>query len=322
MSGIEALEEVKTFGMDGTRTRDLIVIRNDEDENGDSSFTFGEVPIHQPIPNDLQQVVLDELENQIGLYQDGKREILEYSLANVNRETEPIQYLSRDDFPMFDSIEPLVEDNSFPDSSFQTPRPSFQAIRIKDRHGRKLVALKKYTNRQVIKPGRKFLMFLSGEEYTKLEQDELVALPNRIDAVYFDTQIFVFNQKPFEDIFDWDEELQETVDSVCTRIESSDVLVHNMDTFKDHVLNDRTKMRKLYEVSEDGITDDLDMDVAEDMIDEFNLDLDIEENEEGEKGITVPNGHKVWDLIRLFNNDHLVSPVDAAKFQVYGKDRR
>jgi len=165
-------------------------------------------------------------------------------------------------------------------------------------------------------------MFLSGEEYTKLEQDELVALPNRIDAVYFDTQIFVFNQKPFEDIFDWDEELQETVDSVCTRIESSDVLVHNMDTFKDHVLNDRTKMRKLYEVSEDGITDDLDMDVAEDMIDEFNLDLDIEENEEGEKGITVPNGHKVWDLIRLFNNDHLVSPVDAAKFQVYGKDRR
>lgn len=150
----------------------------------------------------------------------------------------------------------------------------------------------------------------------------MVALPNKLDAVYFDDVFFIFKQKNFEDTFDWVEELEEQTNEVFDTIRSSDVLIHNLGELTTRVDNDRRKMRKLYEVSYNGIVDDLDMPTAKHIIDEFDLDLDITENNSGEEGIEIPDGHKVWDAIRLFNNDHLVSPVDESRFQVYGKDKR
>lgn len=165
-------------------------------------------------------------------------------------------------------------------------------------------------------------MMLQGQEYTSVNEGELVSLPQKIDAVYFDGEFFIFKQRSFEDTFDWVDELEDTVVETFKTIEDSDVLIHDMSEFRERVLNHRSKMRKVYEVSESGITSDLDMNQAKAIIDKFKLDLDIKENGNGEEGISIPDGHRVWDAIRLFNNDHLVSPVDSSRFQVYGKEQR
>lgn len=326
MAGVNDLEKARTFAMGHGRTSELIVARKketDEDSEGTGQeFGFGEVPIIHPIPNELNQVVVDRLERRINQYQNGKKDIVEYSLTNLNRDDAPIQQLEGDDFPMLDSIDELLTVNNFPDTSYEKPRPDFQVIRIRDSGGRTLLAFRLYTNYQLIREDKKSLMFLRDQEYTKVEQDEMVALPNKLDALYFDGVFTVFKQKNFEDIFDWVDELEEQTDDVLATIETSEVLVHDMEELRTRVGSDRRKMRKMYEVTQNGIVDDLDMSTAEDIIDEFGLDLDIVENGDGEEGIAIPNGNKVWDVIRLFNNDHLVSPVDASRFQVYGKDKR
>jgi hypothetical protein len=64
------------------------------------------------------------------------------------------------------------------------------------------------------------------------------------------------------------------------------------------------------------------MEQARGIIEEFDLDLEVTENGSGEEGIALPDGRRVWQLIGLFNNDHLVSPIDDARFRVFGKEKR
>lgn len=322
MPDIRTLEDARTFAMGHRRSCELIVARKKDKDEQYNVYEFGEVPVIHPIPNELKQVVIDRLERQIEQYQQGKRDIEAYSLTNLNRDDTPIQTLDRGGFPMFGAIEDLLHVRTFPDSSYERPRPDFQVIRIKDSRDRTLLAFRRYTNYQLIREEKKSLIFLQDQEYTKVEQDEMVALPNKLDAIYYDEQFAVFEQKNFEDMFDWVEELEEQTHNVLVTIEESDVLVHDMDELQRRVGNDRRKMRKLYEVTQNGIVDDLDMPTAKGIIEEFDLQLDIETNSNGEEGIVIPDGHKVWDVIRLFNNDHLVSPVDDSRFQVYGKDKR
>ncbi|QLG47843.1 Kiwa anti-phage protein KwaB-like domain-containing protein [Natrinema halophilum] len=321
MTDITDLEDARTFAMGHGLTRDIIVAREQDSDDG-LEFKFGEVPINQTIANDVQDLVKRHLKHRIKEYQDGKKELEEYCLSNINRDPAPVQYCDRDDFPMYDSMESLVTQKVFPESSYEEPRPDFQAIRLKNGDEKKLIAFRKYTNRQVIKMTRKGWMMLQGQEYNKIDEGELVSLPQKIDAIYFDGQFFIFKQRSFEDTFDWVEELETTAVETFRTIKDSDVLIHNMGEFRDRVYSHRTKMRKLYEVSQSGITSELDMDQAKALIDEFDLELEIKENGNGEEGIMIPDGHRVWDVIRLFNNDHLVSPVDSSRFQVYGKEQR
>ncbi|MFC7046546.1 Kiwa anti-phage protein KwaB-like domain-containing protein [Halobacteriaceae archaeon GCM10025711] len=301
-------------------TRELLVARKQDTDP--SSFEFGEVPIHRPIGNDIHDLVKNRLEEQISEVQDAKKTIEEYKLSNIHRDPTPVQYCPRDDFPMFDKVEELLTGSEFSDSSYEEPRPDFQVIRLSNRRGKHLLAFRMYTNHQIIKMNRRALMVLKGKEYNKVGSGELVKLPKKIDAIYFDGIFFVFRQRNFEDSFDWVEELEEKANETFDTIEDSDVLIHNMGEFRERVFNHRTKMRKLYEVSENGITSDLDLDTAKDIIDKFGLNLTVKKNGAGEEGIELPDGNAVWDVIRLFNNDHLVSPVDASRFQVFGKEKR
>lgn len=130
MTDITDLEDARTFAMDRGLTRDIIVARN-KDSTTDFEFEFGEVPIHRTVANDVQNLVKSRLKYRIEEYQEGKKELEEYCLSNFNRDPPPIQYCDRGDFPMYDSIEPLVTQREFPESSYQEPRPDFQAIRLK-----------------------------------------------------------------------------------------------------------------------------------------------------------------------------------------------
>lgn len=319
MTDIEELADARTFAMGHGRTRDLIVARTKDSEEA-NDFEFGEIPAHREVLDEVQQLIVNAIGDRIEEYQKGKSDFKKYSIENINKDPMPIQHLSQGEFPFFDAIEPLIENRGFDESSYESPRPEFQAIRVKS-GDEMLIGFRHYTNRQVVGPDKKVILFLQENEYSKVK-DELITLPAKLDAIYYGETFYVFKQKAFEDIFEWTDELEERADQVFETIEKSDVLVHNMRGFKELVYNDTRKMRKLYEVSSNGITGKLDMEQAKGIIDEFNLDLDVTENASGEEGVELPDGRQVWQLIGLFNNDHLVSPVDEARFRVFGKEKR
>lgn len=318
---ISDFEKASDFAKEEDRTRDLLVARESGEE--ESGFDIGEVPLGEEIADKLQELVKNSIKDHIDDCKSGKKDFEEHDINNVDKDKTPVQYinLENNDFPFVETIQNLANNHNFPDTSYKDPRPDFQAIRIKNSDGKKLVALRNYTNHQLVGQKDRYLMWFKDNRYDKFE-DEVIKLPNKIDAIYYDNTIYIFKQRSFEDIFDYEEHLIQEVESVYEEIEESDVLIHNMDEFQQRANNDREKLRKLHEVSRNGITDELTMERAQMIIDEYDLNLELEENEDGEKGIRIPNGRLVWTAIRLFNNDHLESPVNQDQFQVYSKDKR
>ena len=319
MPDIEDLADARTFAMGHGRTRDLIVARTEGSEDA-NDFEFGEIPAHREVLDEVQQLIVDTIEDRIEDYQKGKRGFEKYSIENINKDPMPIQHLPHGEFPFFDTVESLTGNRGFDETSYESPRPEFQAMRVKSEDDM-LIGFRHYTNRQVVGPDKRVIFLLEDNEYSKIK-NEIITLPAKLDAIYYDGMFYVFKQRAFEDIFEWTDELEEQADKVFETIEESDVLVHGMQDFENLVYNDTRKMRKLYEVSSNGITGKLDMEEAKEIINEFNLDLEVTESGSGKEGIALPDGRRVWQLIGLFNNDHLVSPVDEARFRVFGKEKR
>lgn len=63
MTDISDLEDARTFGMGHGLTRDIVVAR-EQNSNDGLEFEFGEVPINQRIANDIQDLVKSRLSDQ------------------------------------------------------------------------------------------------------------------------------------------------------------------------------------------------------------------------------------------------------------------
>jgi hypothetical protein len=63
------------------------------------------------------------------------------------------------------------------------------------------------------------------------------------------------------------------------------------------------------------------MDTFDYIVDEFDLSIEIEERD-GKEGIVLEDKRNVWEVIHLYNDDHLSSPITEVGYQVEGKDAR
>lgn len=321
---LDELKDAKDFAESDERTRDIILGREvDEDNDDGKEFNFGEVPINQEIGDYIQETVVNRIKKRINKCENGESTFEGFDVSNINKDTNPVQYLQKEDFPFSDALEEAMEsENNIEDTDYEEgSKPEFQAIRIKDSDCKMLIAIRNYTNRQIVNKKNSFFMKKSGDTYNKFE-DEPVELPSKIDAIYYEGVFYIFKQQAFEDIFDYTDHLQDSAESVLDTIEDQGVPIHDMSDLREVAMRDSNKLRKLHEISESGIAEELDLETAKTIISEYELNLDIVENEDGEEGIRIPNGRHVWTAIRLFNNDHLESPVNDDRFQVYSKDRR
>jgi hypothetical protein len=162
---------------------------------------------------------------------------------------------------------------------------------------------------------------MSVERYDPFEQ-AVITIPERIDCLWYRDTIFVFRSKRFEDIFDYLEQYKRHANTVLTGIDESELNIHNMGEFVESIEGDRRALRKMDSVRKRGLYEDMEQDDVEDVVDEFDLGVEVETNDDGEWGITVPDLRQKWDVIRLLNDDHVVSYVTDLQYQVYGKDLR
>ncbi len=181
------------------------------------------------------------------------------------------------------------------------------------------LGFRKFTRRQIVGSSWKVKLTLSGEEYDKFE-DELFALPEHFDAFYYEGDVFVKNQRKFEDIFNFFAEYESRTDEVLEGLRESEIKIHNEQEFKEAISGDRSALRKMAVVKERGLYEDLTKEKVENEITKYDLDLQAQDKN-GEWGIILPSkGHKK-DLIRLLNDDNLYSESTETRYQARGKQR-
>ncbi|WP_433628410.1 Kiwa anti-phage protein KwaB-like domain-containing protein [Halomicrococcus sp. NG-SE-24] len=269
---------------------------------------------------------LDVLENQVkSVVKNENKELAEYDISNRKKEDALLEFVVADKIQNFDRFEGLLETGATGESKFNPGHPpAFQAYRVVQGDKVRFAALQKFTQRQV----------LSDDDGVKLAFEEdsgdydpftgtVVSFLSRIDCFYFEGTVYILNATKFEDIFDYLYEYKDDANDVLTSVKNSDINIADFDRFVDSVKNDRRALRKMREIKQVGIYNDMTREEVEQIVEDFGISIDVEEGEGNEDwSIAIPDMRKKWDIIRLLNDDHLYSDLSKDRYQVYGKDNR
>jgi len=126
--------------------------------------------------------------------------------------------------------------------------------------------------------------------------------------------MYIFDQSRFEKVFDYLAEYERCADDVLDRIEETDIPFHDFEMFKDAVYGNNRVLRLMYKVHERGVYEDMDLDDATYIRDNFDTDVKFEENGDGEMSIKMDDKRDVWAVLRFFNDDHLDSPLTNEQY--------
>jgi len=328
----EKLEEVLDFieGVDlDDDPYDLIIARevegDDDDEEGLTHYEFKRAKTLGDLPKELGNFAKERIENKKKALASGSKEGVEYAAANISDQSDYVQHVPADDIPRFEQYQDLLTTDDFRATDYITEdgdEPDFQVILIRDGTDDRALVFQDITQREILAEDDK-IRFWSNDDHYKEVDETIVEVPNRIDALYYDDHLFIFDQRRFEKVFDYMDEFNEVAEDTIETIVDSDVPIHTDDRFLDAVTSYPNATRIFYAVRERALWEheDVDMGTFDYIINEFDLSIDVEERD-GDEGIVLEDKRNVWEVIHLYNDDHLNSPITEIGYQVDGKDAR
>lgn len=305
----------------------LIVAREEEDDedNGSTEYVFKRAKTKDGLHHQLGEFAEERIGNKRDALEGDSKEATDYAASNITDQKELVQHVSSDDVPKFEQYENLVETDDFTATNYISEdgdEPEFQVIVLRDGTDERALVFQDITRREILgKDGN--IRFWEHDEYYEEVEETIIEVPNRVDAVYYDEEIFIFDQRRFEKIFDYMDEFHSAAEDTAETIMDSDVPVHTGDVFLEAVKSYPNASRMFYAVQERALWehDEVDMDMFDYIIDEYDLSVEIEERD-GERGLVLQDKRNVWEIIHLYNDDHLNSPITEVAYQVKNKDPR
>ena len=294
---------------------DLLLARLDEESDGEYDYNVERISLDQEIPEALESLVRDKVENKQSALENDSIRFSEYSLENRDRDQTFVQYESSANIPQFDNFERLLEGQRFSHTTYtEQPKPEFQAIRIRDEDNDEMaIAFLHYSRRQIMGRTSRARMKVGSEKHRKVNES-LISIPDRVDAIYYNDLVYIFNQSKFEKLFDYHAEYERCADDVIDAISETDIPFHDFEMFKDAVYKNNRVLRLMYKVHERGTYENLDANDATYIRDNFDTDVKFEENDNGKMAIKMDDKRNVWAVLRLFNDDHLNSPLTEEQY--------
>lgn len=294
---------------------DLLLARLDGESDKEYEYNFERISLGQEIPEELEELVREKVKNKHTALENDSIRFSDYSIENRDRDQTFIQYEPAENIPQFENFERLLEGQRFNHTTYtESPKPEFQAIRIRDSENDEMaIAFLHYSRRQIMGRTSWARMKVGSEKHRKVD-DSLISIPNRVDAVYYDGTMYLFDQSKFEKIFDYLAEYERRADDVVEVIEDADIPFHDFEMFKDAVYGNNRVLRLMYKIHEREVYEDMDAEDAEYIRDNFDADVKFEENDEGEMAIKMDDKRDVWGVLRFFNDDHLDSPLTDEQY--------
>mgnify|MGYP000297794912 CR=1 FL=1 len=306
----------------GQYYRDFLITRTKREQQ--EEYEFEKIDFHSNIHTEIginltEQIqrlwgdIGDEEDDEEDDENDLQREILPYSVDNYDMSPKPIQYIEVDSIPNSHRFRSLLNDLSINNvTDFSTySNIEYQAFRVKGSFQPKMVAFRLFTSRQIVGKNHRVKVALTGQnEYDKVE-DNPVALPDQFDAVYCDDLIFVINPGKFEKLFDYFEAYEEDANEIFDHIEESNINIAEFDKFKQTVKNSDSQLRTMRRIKQRGRYEDLNRRLVEEMVDKFEVEVVVGEDEDGEWQIQLDDFRKVGEILNLFDDHFVFSGMDV-----------
>lgn len=294
---------------------DLLLARLEKGSEEEYDYNFDRISLDQEIPQALERLVRDKAGNKKSALENDNIRFSDYGIENRDRDQTFVQYEPAENIPQFDNFERLLEGQRFSHTTYtESPKPEFQAIRVRDHENDEMaVAFLNYSRRQIMGRTSWARMKVGSEKHHKVD-DSLISIPDRVDAVYYSGMMFIFDQSQFEKIFDYLAEYERCADDVIETIDETDIPFHDFEMFRDAVYGNNRVLRLMYKVYERGVYEDMDSTDAAYIRKNFDSDVKFEENGDEEMAIKMDDKRDVWAVLRFFNDDHLDSPLTDEQY--------
>lgn len=324
---MDAFSEIPDFLSNGpdeiarnseNRYRDFIITEKHEDD-GNISFDFGEVDLNRDAYDQLQWLVRNKVKTRIKPLEEGREEFVKYGEEREDREY--VKYLTSEDLPLLDQVEELFNETDIESTTYHDDLdPSFQAIRIRNHEGKMVIGLQHYWKNQLLgNTGLFNLYYKEGGGHEPIDEP-IITIPDRLDAVYYDGVLFIFEDWRFEQMFDYHRVYEEISEEVIDSVRENEVEFQNMDMVEDAILSNPIMMRKLDDVKRTGYYQQIDTDDIEWVIDEYDREGIRIEGTGSDREVVLSNRRKVWELIHILNDDHVESRLTDTAYQTTGKE--
>jgi hypothetical protein len=220
-----------------------------------------------------------------------------------------VKYITSSKLPVLGDFEDIFTEEDLPSKRYESLNPDFQAIRIRGPDDL-VIGFQHYWGNQLL-GNTSLFNFLTKEGDFEPIDDPIISVPKRLDAVYHDEVLYIFDDWRFEQIFGYYRAYEEVSEEVMNTLEDSEIMFENMETVEKAILDNPNMMRKVSDVQRNGVYENLSMDDVEWVIGQHPEALEGVNvvDDDGERKIQVENRTEVWGLVHILNDDHVVSEL-------------
>lgn len=151
--------------------------------------------------------------------------------------------------------------------------------------------------------------------YSEVEE-QVFLFSEQVDCFVFKETVFVVNKNNYRKIFDLLERIQKEAGKAADALNKV-VPIINFDEFKSACRSQTTMADKVIEVSKRDYFSSLSVPKLKPIIDEFGLNVDLDED--GERLIFDPRPAGRWHILRLVDDDYLRSSLTDHRYEVNSK---
>lgn len=284
----------------------------------DKEYAFRRVNQSEKLAQKFREAIAEALETYRQNLEDDNIELRDFSAEAVKPEQE-IEYLN---ILPYDSIkqqiQPVEDYLDLPyfkhDERDFIKQMRFYVVRVQPKNGPPINFYRHYSPSQMLSQSPFFAMWLQQDFYQDLDQPTFL-FDRHIDCFSCEEHMFILQKHYFFQIFSIGE-LEKVARETLDKLEKKD-LVHNFQRFRKDCLNNKIKILKLKNISNQPYLDTLTINDLHKTIQRYNLPIQVDIV--GGKKRLLYNPKEPWAILHLLDDAYANSSMTKNSYYIKGK---
>lgn len=300
---LESLKQAREF-VEGNSTLEYLLVHKRRSGPEIQSLEF-----RKPVQNDFEDLTTSALTSLIDDVRDQRVTVRDLTALNTITDESVLQNAPVDRLPdteLFNALTDSLRD--YPSGKYdKDDPPDFQLIRISD--GRKaLIGVQNHRGLKTYDETNEGLpLFYDNSVYEKFGGSILI-VPEKLNAVYFDGEVFVKSPKSFEKMFEMRDEYEKQAEEVINSFQEAGIGFAEEKLTDEWLMGDIRVLRRLYEIYENGIPEYATPKKIRQLIEKYDVSVEYETSGD-ELLLDVEEYHDIWALLRVMNADYAEAEI-------------
>lgn len=310
----EVLEALDSFTTDADSTNVLMVAEKNGEADSDVPYEVQRLSMKSQLGDRFREIVRENLTSEVV-----EHRLIEYT-TNYKLDRQELFFVDLDEAEdlasTLDFIESVTDPEVFSRSNDFASRMSFYSIVLEDIDGDEATFYRKHTSRNALSRGL-LTWAVDQETFDELESQAYL-FDEKVDFFTWRSYLFIRSAYNFRLIFDRFEKVQQEASENAKKVADT-IPILNDEEFIQACQDQPQMVSKVSQVVQQPYIDDIGIDDVKKTVDEFDLNLKIEEIEGEDQIIFDPSVENRWIILKMLDDDYLGSVMTDRKYETNSK---